>query len=302
MNRFAYISLIFCFALIQSCERTIDPENYPFHSQMVLNALFHPDAPWEVRLMATANALDPDDTIRFIDGARVLLRDENGNALGTLQGLGGGIYHLPGIFPEHNHCYTIEAEHAEFPSLRATSCIPAPVSCDSIHMMLEQNDSDERLHFVCTLPDNLPVDTPLLLAHKWQKRYMDGTEDSLVIEGYAWIRPETEEPCWDLFLPDGVEKGWLFLKKLPTGKTIRFYSFDGFRRSDDPFLLSGSAQLFLVSPSPDFYRFMKSLVVLPGEAGLPVGSLVSPADIYSNVQGGKGIFAGFSQYISSYDF
>ena len=302
MNRFTYISLIFCLGLNFSCEKEIDPTIYPFEKKLVLNCLFGPDAAWQLQLFSSENIFDSTDQVSPVDNATIRLFDSAGSEVGSFINTGEGIYEIPGVFPVPNERYEINVIHTDYPSLMARSGIPGMIPLEIVARTMETGLDFERLKIDCQVTVPAESEQFLVFSHNVQKKYFGTGGDTLSLDLSAWIQPDPAVSYWDQFLPLSVEQHRLYMETPPPEGSVYFYSFDGFQKQDDPFLISGEAAIRMDAASPEYYAFMKSLDIYLSQSDLHISSIVSPVDIFSNIEGGLGIFAGYYRTTKSYNY
>lgn len=107
--------------LLFSCSKEIDFKNNYIENKLVLNGLICPDSLISVHLSQTNTILS--DEILVIENATVSLFC-NGKYIETLPYFKNGIYKSKTVYPQPDSVYTIAAEAEGYPAISATDTVP----------------------------------------------------------------------------------------------------------------------------------------------------------------------------------
>jgi hypothetical protein len=107
--------------LLFSCSKEIEFDGQDFEKKLVLNGLICPDSLITIHLSRTNTILS--DEIQVIENAIVSLYC-NGKYIETLSYFKNGIYKSQSVFPQPDSIYTITAEAEGYPIISSTDTIP----------------------------------------------------------------------------------------------------------------------------------------------------------------------------------
>lgn len=309
MNRLFFITLVILIFFIASCTEKVDlkiPDEQP---QLVVNSIIYPNNNVRVSLYHTTSISTNTDS-RFINATIKLF--ENGNLIGTFTEIEQGVYELE-YKPKELLEYKIEIRCDEFEVCRSIDVIPSkPVISDAGYVLPAWYDEEEmtvmsKCSFTIDDPEEEEnfYELEIYEIHeavdgserKSELSHIVCNEDVLISEGLQSYNPST------IFFSD----------KLFNGKKHQF-SFDcdfngkGTYISNDTvtYITEGTHLILQVRAiSKHYYEFRKSCTkhfynqsvhelrdfdeisryMFSGE----------PMRLYSNIDNGFGIFAGFSK-------
>lgn len=114
-----FFNFIILFLVFVSCEKEIELEPVYLEPKLVVNCLFTPDSAF--RVYVSNSQMINENANHYINDAEVLLFKDD-VLIDSLDYLSNGCY-ISTYFPEYNSCYKIEVRHqAKFVS--AKSCVP----------------------------------------------------------------------------------------------------------------------------------------------------------------------------------
>lgn len=111
INRIKNILFVaFSLLVITACEEAITLD-LPFESKLVINSFFDSNSSWEVEVSTNGNKFDDTENIEFVTDARVIIYDQNNTELYELSHDQNGVYISPeGYKPSTTRGYYIKVE------------------------------------------------------------------------------------------------------------------------------------------------------------------------------------------------
>jgi hypothetical protein len=303
MNRVTYISLIFYLSLsLISCTSSLDPAGLEFERKMVLHCLFEPNQPWKAVLATNRNLLIPDDSTTFVSDASLVLYDGSGRKIGDFETLGNGEYSLSDNFPVPGGDYRIEVTHPALPPLSAESSLPQAFSLEVLERdRIEVGEQDKQL-FSCRIESPGLSMGRLVVQNRLERLYVNTAGDSILVEDWDLLEHTDHSDHSDPFLPAGAVDEILCFSGINDYLEFGFYGYNGFRKSDETSLVKGTAELQVSLASEEYYRYIRTLEAYRKSGTKLVSSFLPPVELYSNITGGLGIFAGRNRVGSFYAF
>ncbi|MDE2956518.1 MAG: DUF4249 domain-containing protein [Bacteroidota bacterium] len=287
----------FCLAaviLLAGCETVIEIDPPEYDRELTVISYFNSDSTWSARIAQTVPVgMVHADADRFLEDAKVTVWD--GDRLIdqlTYDGYGTGWYASPNrLRPKIGVDYTLRVEASGFQSARATSAIPAIPELS--HSGYEQIEADQfKVFYRLTDPPgdnyysfNAYLGYPLTSNATGRLEY--------ILDLLYMVRTDNFWHCSYVYaadpLPDFEEDDDLCLHGIMTDRL-----FDG--QSQDmelSVLLEPDEQWVLIvmihSLSPSFFEYKRTIQL--DELSNPFSE---PVQIYSNFEGARGVFAGFS--------
>lgn len=302
MNKRTYISLIFILAIISSCQESIDPSTLEFEKKMVLHCLFNPGETWRLKLETSWNIVDPDDSSAFIEGAEIILMDANDRSLGPFNYRGNGIYEIPNEYPDLGMSYRIEIQHPDYPSLFAESQVPELFEIEDFREMEYECQEQDCRAYAFTFESFSTSPSKVIVENHLTRLYLNNLNDTITLEEMDLMAHHPESSNADVFLEETTYSTQLLYGDVQHNSEIAFLSLNGFRKEDEVFLVKGEANVIVERCSEAFYQYRKSYEIYELSKTKFVSSLLPPVEIFSNVDGGLGIFAGSHQVGVGYVF
>ncbi len=274
--------------LISSCT-----DNYTYNinnieSRMVVSSFINPDSIIKVSLVIEAGLNENifENWFETIDGADLLLF-ENDILYDTLNQDSSGMYISDKII-HRNNTYAINCTAYGLDPVNANNTIPKHLTIDTIEFKL------------------IKEFTNVYLA---KMKFTDPPEEGnkYIIDYGDAIRSITyEDPVFDDWDANHGGAIPIFSDELFNGQTYEL-TFQVNTRIQPAYTGSLYGTITLHHISEDFYQYAKSYnkqIPKMGDDLLQMfqAGLVEPIPIYSNVQGGLGIFAGFSSDMDSLYF
>jgi hypothetical protein len=303
-------SIVLSLVLLCACQFSLEPEEYT--PQLVIHGLFTPDSVWSVRIsksIALEESSVADDL--FLGNAVVTVTNESGRSE-ELEHMGRGQYRtVSDQFPQEGENYTINVMHSELSAVQATSQAP-PLNSEFVSIeSLNTGTSDDsrfRMRFkVQDLPGKSYYQVTLFelinncnansgkglkgnsinkLAYK--VLYYDSSDPALFYSSAELDEPVdfTSSTAQDFYA--AVFSDRLF-ENAEREIEITFAS-DSISSTQSHFMLVVSAM------SEEWIQFDRTVTIQDLYLFEPDPIFANPAEIFSNVTGGLGIFAGYTNH------
>ncbi len=297
-----YILILFSF----SCSTKIELDIPASPPQIVVNSLITKDSLVSVSVFKTAPMLSND--IDFVNNAGVELFGQ-GNFIEKLQLKEAGIYQST-IRAEAGIDYQIYIEVPEFPEISSSAKIPPPVAITGGTIKLDSYYDQQQLSYESEI--EISFYDPPEIENYYQVTFYSysfgASEWDTIINDFI-VTDSTRYYSDISFLNsnDPVITNEGDLQYYHEGSEIRSLVFSDKllnKNRSISFLVGGlgkNSVVVLRNISFDYYKFHKSKVRQAFNQGL--GSfdatnaflVVNPNDLYSNIENGLGIFAGYSE-------
>jgi len=292
---------IFIFLIsIISCRKELPFPDVDAESVLVVNSLFSPDTLLQIHVSESCHINDTLCAFNAITNAEVLLKDQSGNTLSNLEHQGNGLY-SPNNFTLNNQTnYQLEVNHSD-KSVTTTSHIPKAFSCTYLGKEEGVFDGFPAWSFDIEIVDNPDEENYYLLEGYIE--ILDGEHDNEISQVNGYVEPHTAHLTNDvntenssiasgfdlvsyslrsIFLTDKNFNGQTYQTRFALRDIdIYFPEFEEFK-----------AHLFIKSVSKEMYDYYKSLEKYRlGQFNL----FAEPEQIFSNIENGLGVFAGYTQ-------
>lgn len=301
------IVVVFILAVLSGCRSDFDLDLEQVSPKLVINALVSPDSVFTVHLTTEYDVLS-DKESEIPENATIILI-ENDNLVATLV-KNGNYYIAPGFYVKVGNRYQIKASVAGFPDASADVIVPKPVKIISIDTssFIEIDNygtSMKYLAFTIFFDDpGLNTNYYMLntfhrvLNNEYEKEHIFDmpfeTTSELIEYTYGW---------GEIILPEisnnrkvGLKKdnkiyayGMFFSNDLIYGKEAKIQIMVKFNRNLGVSYLSQVIRLYSIDEN--YYRYIKTYAVYNENKEIPVRE---PIEVYSNIQGGLGIFGAQS--------
>lgn len=295
--------------MLIACSKEIPFPDIEDDPQIVVNSLFNPDGDLKVHVSESCHIQDSLCGMRFLSDAEVVLLDKDGSVLSNLVHTGEGVYRSDDYSITHNTIYQLEvsSERSNLAEVKTKSHVPKTVSSTIIELEEALVNGQLVWAFDIEIDDDPDADNYYIIEGNFD--IVDGShqEGFSNVEGY-------EEPHFSHFTDDPNADN----KELAVGLDFESYglrsvflkdiNFNGNKYKTrigirDHDLNYGSAKnikanIFVKSVSAEMYEYLKSLE----ELRLRRGAIFSePKQIYTNIENGLGIFAGYAQQEFNFD-
>lgn len=286
-NLFYFLAIVLAAA---SCSQVIEVDLSSRKPKAVINALFSPDSTWQVSLITSRDILADRTYILPITDAIVSIQTNNGELLETLMySLESGTYRGLGS-PLPGESYTVLAE-VNGETFRAKSKVPVAVPIKSIEMDssafmanggrikmgVKFKDSSEEKNF---------YNIRIILAGS----YMDNYGNTIVYEtelSYEPVDPRYNDQDDDDYYQ--YDEGHFFSDTFFDGENYEFQLYPGYAQGEVE-----SVRVVLISISEEYFKYYITKRIQDHSNQDPFSQ---PAQVFSNIENGVGIFAGYNAYV-----
>ena len=267
-----------------ACEKEADIKLPPYQPKIVINSIFNPDSTWEVQIDRSRGVLEEGTDFSIDDALVEIYKGESRIAtLNHTRRDGRSFYKSVGEMPESTVEYTLRVSKEGLPTIVAKSKIPEkPALAEDLALSdVEINGNRFSANIELDLAEATTNNKffHLVLYRAKLRAYGNG----YTVEGYEAqpfsihnIGSGTSENGQGVIFSDENLKG---------GSTIELSisaPYDAAKLVDDHFLVE------LRAVNKDYYRYHETV---NEQFFGPTNNLV---EIYSNVEGGLGIFAGYN--------
>jgi|GEM_PF-4205837 len=300
-----YISIFVLFMLTLSCEKELDVDIVNETPKLVVNALFNPDSTWSVDITRNGNILDINPYYSPVKDALVTIFDQNDQPVETLSyaAIKNPQQQFPpverGVYkgktkPSSNKNYTVRVDVSNEISAQAVGHTPNQVQLTVIEIDSSYLQSDRRVEMKIALSD--PVDKKnyyqikILGKMKTIQTFppSTGRKDSIINVSDVETQFESvnETPivtARDLLL-DTYFNGKM--------KTMKLHVYPPNNTFPNPYYHREfyDYRIVLMNISEEYYKYYSTITLYNDTHGNP---LAQPVQIFSNIENGFGIFAGY---------
>jgi hypothetical protein len=281
--------LILFMFLSFACEGFWEPRsvvtNLPAHQPLlVINSFINPDSVFEV-FASKSSAFGAPPSFLINDATVTIF--ESGNLVAELFQIRQGTYRATNYKPRIGVTYELRVSAEGFKSVRSTATIPSPIKIDSV-VVTEKSIDRFKTNLTLFFQDPPGEDNYYqLLLYSIERSAVSDTLLSIIgfSSSDAVLRkPEGFEDKSDYyddaFFDDALFDG-------------EFYDLDiSFYTHSEPIEMF----VVLLTTSKSYYNFRKSVEQQKLSEGNP---FAEPVPIYTNIENGLGVFAGYSSSIYS---
>ena len=280
------IIVIVLSSICLSCETILDTDTSLEKPKLVVNSLFTQDSTWNVSLTWTRNI---GDTLRFLyfqpvgEAARVTIYDEHHSPIENLT-FGVTDYYtfafLGNTAPVFGKTYSIQVEVEGEAILKATSYLPPPVPILSVVVDSSLYQSTKDVLMEVVFKD--PRDKINYYQVKVFKRINNSIGDEVLF--FAPIDPALKNDyssSRSLLLSDSHFNGGEYRLRLKV-------SGSGYQQVKSP------VKIDLQSVSEEYYKYFTTKNL---QINSRLDPFAQPAEIFSNIENGLGIFAGYGSSV-----
>ena len=302
-HSFHYYLLIISFGvMLTSCEEEFILKEKDFKPSIVLNSIFTSDTAWVLTLNTSRNILDPESVIKPIVDAKVIISQNSGQTLCELVHIGNGVYKGEWCNPSPENTFNVYVNSSLYGSVSASSRMPARAKVSNVEFSSTGEDrtrinfsiedkSLENNFYIWSLVDiptevaiTKPTDPKIQLdITKWVKEINDNINS---IKGYRITSDfsAAESPASTINTSLTANNDLIVDRKDLINASI----------DDKP---KSVTYLRILTVSDELFKYYKSIENYLQYEGK--NSSVNESEyIYSNVNGGIGVFAGYTvQYI-----
>ncbi len=289
---FGLLAVTFALSGMVACEKVIDISIPDKERKIVVNGLINRENPVRVNLSRSLSVLEYD-SIMPITGGNVNLYHGN-DLIGQLQEEQGGFYSLPGFLPQTGETYRLTASGGGLKPVEAEAVLPPTVpfiTVDTSTLVNQWGGQEFRLSVKFQDPSGVKNIYGIgveITVNEFDYSTMSYTGRKVTHNSYLYS--DSEGPVDDEF---HNFQGKLYFDDLlfeGLTKTVEFGVSDySFYEADTVWVNVRMEQV-----DPSYYLYAVSNEEYQQAHGNPFSE---PVQVYSNVKGGYGIFAGSSSVV-----
>lgn len=301
MKNIYLIAFLGILILLSSCKKELPLPEVFDQTLLVVNSLFSPSNELVVHVSTSCNIQDSNCSDTHFKEAEVFLKDSNGQILDELTHSVNGIYTSQNFDVLSNSNYFLEVNdlNSKLPSVQSKTNVPHEVECNFISIEQEFLDGNLTWVFDIEIIDNADEENYYIIEGFFDGNYDSGTESELngylepIFSHYSEDNNAENKELYlaldfasyglrGVYLPDANFNGETYKTK------VGIRAFDNNGNSTLPV----NAILKVKSVSKDKYEYIKSLELLRLRLG---GEFSEPQQVYTNIDNGLGIFAGYTE-------
>jgi hypothetical protein len=279
MNRNIYIAIATIF-LFSSCVKEVEFDAEVKQPKLAINSYFTPDSSWKVHIGNSLSVIDNQDP-QNIENATVNVYDASNNWVATLTHDMYGIYSSSSTYPQAGQSYRIEAAATNYTNVTAQDVAPNAVPILSIDTASVVYDGDDALEVQVNFQDP------------------SSTDNHYVIQVFGYDLNERRRIDFgmnDIILNDdgnsGYDRSFTFTDDLINDQSHTLDLYIDHYYTDPMYSDFDSLEVELISASYAFYQYGRTYKLWRRSSDDPFSQ---PVQVYSNVDAGHGIFAGYSK-------
>lgn len=279
--------LFFILFLLTSCTKEVEIDLPDHEEKPVINSLFSPDT---LLCVHVSRSRVITDTFFLLQTAPLVVL-KYADETDTLQSTGNGYYRLQNHVPQVQTRYTIEVSSTEYGKATASDKIPEEVPFEVINYIQEAGIDVEGYNFSSiTIRFNEPPGEKnyyeIKVVHesnpggklRYEKLWLWSNDAVIKNEGYV----------------NEIYSSLIFSDELINGKShtlaFNFYHFVDEKNIESRFFIH------FRSVSENYFFYKKKLILhFENQFGDIWDGTGNPVNLYSNVENGYGIFAGYSE-------
>ena len=298
-----FIIILSSLLLFLSCEKEIDISIDITQPKLVVNGLFFSDSLWKLEISSSKYIYDTG-AILLVNDALVTILDSKGNNY-TLTNAGKGIYSSLSKKPELGESYTINVSHDNYENVSATSKMPDKIQIEKVEEKdITITSGTQYRKVAVTFNDNQENDFYSISVNSV---YLSIENDELTgktdtVEISSPIELYSQDPTLGEFSETSYGSKIVFSDDIFNGKSYTFeflidenyLTLNGETDNSGPDL--NQIKLFMSRITEEYYFYETSYE----EYNLNNDNYFSqPVQVYTNIENGLGIFAGYSVTVDS---
>ena len=286
-----YFGFFILLANVVACQTVVDfdiPIDKPW---VVVNSLFSPDSVWQVQVSYSRNILDSrSGSFQLVRDAEVTIRDHNDEVIETLSGSSDKFFQYAyrgKTKPTSGESYSVQVKVKD-ELLKAISLLPTAVPITSLEIDSSAFKSQgEAVEMSIAFKD--PVETKNFYEIKvLRDGFYISNKDTIRYVEDMYVEPVDPALSNDNF--NGAGK--LLEDKLFNGKNYVFrLKLRSFRFNSETEM---RVRVVLQSVTESYFRYFAAQSLQNSTSGDP---FAQPVQVYTNVENGLGIFAGYSSSV-----
>jgi hypothetical protein len=268
-----------------ACELIVDVE-VPFeHAQLTLNTFFNPDSVWEVDVSLNRHILS-DTPFQKIENALLVIYDGD-SPVDTLKHQGNGNYRSDTGRPQTGKTYVIRATADGYDPVSAQSHSPSPAQITRVDVTFPEPEPNGFRHakIDITFTDAAQEQNFYQIFVHVERQYID-RNSGRILTTTTPVSIESNDPAFDE--NQYVNSGILIKDILFNGKETEL----SFKTLNADISAYSKVVITLRTISEDLYKYKTTRQLQENTSGDP---FAQPVNVFSNIENGFGIFAGYSQ-------
>lgn len=305
MNKILFFILSITTLMFISCRKELDVSLDPSDQRMVVNALFAEDSNFYFQISHSTSALGEENP-EPLKGATIVVTSSDGHTetISEVTELTRNYetreYYISNTKVDSKLSYEIAVSHPDYESVYATADLPTKVQISKIDTASRLNQGYPELQFTISFEDPKDIENFYeiqLYSLNWEPAY----DSNFNIIGLQ----QSLYPLYYYLDSDGLftYSNGTFKDELFDGENysvtlnVSAYYFEDF---DIPDTLAGEYSnkviVELRNISREYYNYQESVHLYYMTEGDP---FAEPVQIISNIEGGLGIFAGYSSSLDT---
>lgn len=301
-NRYILHLAIITF-FVSSCQKDIDISFSSFQSRLVVNSTFNADSVFTVHVSKTGNIADKAENIEMIEYASVFLSfSDTIENKKILTHVGNGKYIASNYYPVPGQEYFLEVRAAGFDIATAHNKIPTVATIlevDTTSIQSAQGTTALQIDFTI---DNSDFQANYLIydvVQEYEDSNVNGILDYFQAENWfenAWLSSLTSD-TEKITKGEGLQSK-IFMEDSDVSSpsiVASIVSYEDFSQSEVGATTSqNDIYLRVMAVSKELYEYSKSMEYYKLNRNTN-SNHSQPLELYSNVEGGLGVFGGYSQ-------
>ncbi len=291
------IILILTVSVLFSCEEEITLNEFEFTPQLVVNAVVSTDSIWNIHISSSRSILDTGSSIENVENAVVKIRNLGTNQTFYLDHKSGGFYQRH-LFPHEGQRYELSVDHAGYEDVAGQTHIPSVINVSMEEHASESEDGTIEHILEIEIEDNPDEDNYYVweLQEKIHTLPSEQGQPDVPDANYTFTDVvENKENTKSLndpsFLSDKDFNENRYNATIDISQLYRSSNTTG----DDPGVTPEQKrfELRVMAVSEELYKYLRS-VDLYAKLQIKNTSQAQPADIFTNIEDGLGIFGGYN--------
>jgi hypothetical protein len=286
-----YSPLTFFLAIFfLSCEREFPVHNYIVYNKLIAICFVDTDSSFIIKLSKTNTPYAEPSVLTNPELAVIELSDENNKSM--IFKKVGDVCILKERFKQGN-LYSLTVKHPEYQSIESKTILPYKLSNVIYKGTMEPYESGDSI-LVNKFRINAGQSKYLVIRHIIKKKLLTISGDTVSFNDTTWIDGISNNIL--NILPENAVNTALFVTLKPSSENIiEFKSFASFVKNEK--VLELNSQFELISCNEEFFKYMRSIILYNWNANSSKNYYSSPIAVFSNIENGYGIFAGYSKTV-----
>ena len=279
VKRNLWVSFLVMSLFLVSCEMIVDIDLPEAPDKLVVNCLFETGQPFEVHLSHSQNVLK-EDTTYIIDGNVEIYG--NGSYLGSLKYVGDGIYSNDLIIAQPETTYKLVTTAPGYDGVWAEDAAPAPSLIDTVYydptVLYNSEGSDYYRYQLKIWDDPETTDFYELICKQVFTNYI--SVERVRGDNEMVLNNEGDEDFYSgvsVFKDELIDTAPYLMRLKAQNK-----------------FWEGKTTFYLLTTSETMYKYRKSWIRHNYAQSPDILEQIEPVTLFSNINGGYGIFAGYS--------